>query len=99
MKKRIDANVILRYLLFDNEDMAEKAEEIIHSGVFVSFEVMAEVIYVLKGVYKLERDEISNVLRKFTDLIETDDNEVMKSALEIYEKKKLDFVDCLLIAY
>ncbi|MBQ3798010.1 MAG: PIN domain-containing protein [Butyrivibrio sp.] len=48
----LDANMILRYLLNDNAEMAETAEKYINSGnVIVTIEVIAEVIYVLKGVY------------------------------------------------
>ena len=49
-----DANMILRYLLNDDPDMAKKAEQFIIAGdVFVTIEVIAEVVYVLKGVYHL----------------------------------------------
>ena len=64
-RKLIDANIILRYLLNDNPEMSEKAKEIINDGAFTIPEVMAEVIYVLKGVYKVERQEISDVLQEF----------------------------------
>ena len=48
----LDANVILRYLLNDNEAMAREAESIIKTEVtMVPIEVIAEVVYVLKGVY------------------------------------------------
>ena len=44
-----DANMILRYLLNDDPDMAKKAEQFIIAGdVFVTIEVIAEVVYVLK---------------------------------------------------
>lgn len=38
--------------------MSEKARQIIEDGAFTLPEVIAEVVYVLKGVYKIERDEI-----------------------------------------
>lgn len=44
-----DTNMILRYLLNDNKEMAEQAEKYIeHEDVLVTIEVIAEVIYVLK---------------------------------------------------
>lgn len=43
----LDANMILRYLLDDNKEMADKAAEYIDSGnAIVTIEVIAEVIYV-----------------------------------------------------
>lgn len=47
----VDANIILRYLLFDNIELAEKASEIIENNkVFIPFEVAAEIVYVLDKV-------------------------------------------------
>ena len=95
-----DANIILRYLLNDNEAMAERAEAYIDAKrVYVTIEVIAEVIYVLGGVYLLERKEISETLKKFFDLVECNEKEVLTLAVETYGIKGLDFVDCVLYAY
>ena len=59
----IDANVILRYLLNDHEEMSMKAKNLIASGTaYTKPEVIAEVVYVLKGVYTIERKEIRSFL-------------------------------------
>jgi len=48
----LDTNYILRYLLDDNHEMHLVAKNVIHSNAcLVLNEVIAEVIYVLKGVY------------------------------------------------
>ena len=48
----LDANVILRYLLNDNEAMAREAESIIKTEVtMVPIEVIAEVVYVLSLIH------------------------------------------------
>lgn len=45
--RMLDANIILRYLLNDNEKMADEAEKIIREErAWVTTEVMAEVVYV-----------------------------------------------------
>ena len=45
--RMLDANMILRYLLNDNEKMADEAERIIREGnVWITIEVLAEVVYV-----------------------------------------------------
>ena len=55
----LDANIILRYLLNDDDRMASEAEAIIKNmSVQVNIEIVAEVIYVLKGVYHIDRVEI-----------------------------------------
>jgi predicted nucleic-acid-binding protein len=100
--KIVDANVILRYLLDDVENLADKATEIIdNNNVKILNEVLAEVIYVLEGVYELDRDEIRDVLLKFIELetIFLENKRVVIEALKKYSEIKLDFVDCLLYAY
>ena len=67
MKKLIDANVILRYLLGDHPQMSQEAKKIIESGAFTLPEVLAEVVYVLKGVYKVDRVELATTLADFLD--------------------------------
>jgi len=42
----IDANVILRYLLNDHEEMSQKAKTVIMGGACTTVEVLAEVVYV-----------------------------------------------------
>lgn len=99
---RLDTNYILRYLLNDNEKMATLAEKIIlHKEVHIANEVWAEVVYVLEGVYDLEKSEISTVLLSLVQAnnIQVVDKYTLMKALEIFAHKKLDFVDCLLCAY
>ena len=97
----LDANVILRYLLKDDLEMAICAKEIIENrkDAFVTTEVIGEVIYVLKGVYSLERGEIARSLIDLMNLIDTGNEEVIILALEVFGKTNLDFVDCVLFAY
>lgn len=98
MKKLIDANVILRYLLGDHPQMSKEAEKVIKAGAFTLPEVLAEVVYVLKGVYKVERTEIAVTLIEFLDEIAIDNQEIMCEALFVFSETLLDFVDCILIA-
>lgn len=96
----LDTNMILRYLLNDNKKMADEAEKIIREGsVLVTIEVIAEVVYVLKGVYSIERETIKSSLLDFLSEVQTAEPEIMKLALETYANKSLDFVDCILYAY
>lgn len=99
MKKLIDANVILRYLLDDHPQLSEKARKVIEAGVCTLPEVIAEVVYVLKGLYKVERKEIGDTLIDFMDEVEVYNQEIMAEALSIYSDSSLDFVDCILISY
>lgn len=100
--KIIDANIVLRYLLNDNEYLSAKATEIIENNrVLLPNEVVAEVVYVLEKVYGVKNGEISDTLLNLFkyDNIGVDDAKVLEEALLLYGKKRLDFVDTLLYAY
>jgi len=98
----LDANYILRYLLADNEAMFVIAKETIHDNdCLLINEVIAEVVYVLSGVYNVPKIEIAT---KLTALIMMDnfvmheDKHYLINALQLYQIKNLDFVDCCLCA-
>lgn len=98
----LDANMILRFLIMDNKEMAVQVKEIIRrDSVLILPEVLAEVIYVMTKVYKIDRIQVANGIAFFLSYpnVETEKNDVIKKGIEYYEKTSLDFVDCLLCAY
>lgn len=96
----VDANVLIRFILKDNAEMAQKAENAIIAGeVFVLPKVFAEVVYVLNSVYNTERKVISDYLSNLLKFVETTDVAVMSAAFMYYGETKLDFVDCVLAAH
>lgn len=100
--KILDANMILRFLLRDNEDMADTAEEIIdNNSVLLTLEVAAEVVFVLQKVYNQERRRIADLITRFVGLnnVSVSEYDVLIKGLEIFAENNLDFVDCLLCAY
>ena len=96
--KLIDANVILRYLLKEPQDQAEKAKDVIEAGAFTTMEVIAEVVYVLQKVYAIGRTEISAAVTEAAGEIVFDEYDVLILALELFGTRNLDFVDCVLAA-
>ncbi len=98
----IDANIALRYLLDDHEKLSAKATEIIeNNNIHCSFEVVAEVVYVLQKTYDVSRNVI---VEKINDLFQlpnlsTDHLPTFQKALEIYRDKNIDFGDAILCAY
>ena len=96
----LDTNMILRYLLNDNEEMALKAENVIKKErVYVTIEIIAEVVYVLKGVYSVDRVDIKESLLAFVKEVAAVEVDVLKLGIETYAKHNLDFPDCILYAY
>lgn len=98
----VDANIILRYLLDDDQQLTAQATRILERGtVHAPFEVLAEVVYVMQGVYGVPRSEVSSTLGLFIKLpnITTNNSAVFVEALGLYAEKGFDFVDALLCAY
>lgn len=100
--KIVDANVVLRYLLNDIDDQVRLATNYLEQNqVFIPTEVLAEIVYVLEGVYKINRKEISS---KLTSLISypnilNDNKDLIYESFKIYSTRKIDFVDCILCSY
>lgn len=95
-----DANILLRFILQDNKEMAKKATDAITNGeVFVLPEVFAEVVYVLNKVYNTKRSVIATYLLELLPFVKTDNAEIVRTAFSYYAETKLDFVDCILAAY
>ena len=98
----VDANIILRYLMNDNPDLSPKAKEIIEQNTIeVPVEVLCEVVYVLSGYYKIDRQNVSVKLKQFFEQIQCtlSNRDVIMQGLDYFGKNNLDFVDCLLAGY
>ena len=63
----VDANIVLRYLLGDVEELHQKFCKIIDEtdDLILLDVVIAEIVYVLIGVYKLEMYLIAQTLTEF----------------------------------
>jgi len=99
---RVDANVVLRYLLDDHADLSGKATQVVeYERIYLSFEVLCEIVYVLLGVYKVPRNEIVALLKALLqrENMDTTDFRVSTMALDFFMQKNVDFVDALLCAY
>jgi predicted nucleic-acid-binding protein len=98
----VDANVILRYLLQDAVQFLEQTRETMEDhNIFIPNEVIAEVVYVLEKVYKVERVQIFVSLQNLLSYsnIRTPNGKILVEALKVYSEIKLDFVDSLLYSY
>jgi predicted nucleic-acid-binding protein len=100
--KIVDANVILRYLLADVPTLFARSEQILENErVYLPFEVIAEVVYVLDKVYAVPRPKISAQLADLLRYpnISTYDAKIALWALKTYSASSLDIVDSLLCGY
>ncbi|MXX03866.1 MAG: type II toxin-antitoxin system VapC family toxin [Gemmatimonadetes bacterium] len=97
----IDTNVLLRYLLRDDEGQAERARRVIEGGerVLITDVVLAETVWTLAGRrYRATRadliDLIHNLLQDAN--LRFEDDEVVWSALQAYRRTEADFADALI---
>jgi predicted nucleic-acid-binding protein len=99
---KIDANVMLRYVLNDHAELSPKAKEIIDQQIVeIPIEVLCEVIFVLTGHYKIDRQSVSAGLQRFfeqTKCILPHRKAVLRG-LEYFGQNTIDFVDCVLAGY
>ena len=102
----LDTNVVIRFLTRDHEEYYHKSVEIfrdIESGkkeaLLMDF-IFAEIIYVLKRIYKYSKNDIASVLKKLLlyKNLYTENKLITFEALEIYADKNIDFADAMLCA-
>ncbi len=104
----IDTNVLLRYLLGDDEAQAEKAAKLVTGKelVLITDVVLAETIWTLKGKkYQLKKSELATVIQALfkEPNIRFEDGQTVWLALNNYRKakpvkgKEADFSDALII--
>lgn len=97
----IDTNILLRYILKDNERLTKKAADIISCNKVVCLNAMIyEAIHVLSKIYGVPRIEIADELLGLIqdEIIFTDDKMLSLQTLTIFKETSMDFIDCLLIA-
>ena len=101
----IDTNVLVRFLVRDDEGQFERARRLIkrevgsEEDVFVSLLVLVETEWVLRRVYGYSRPEIIRELRRFVGLprISLEEPELASTALD-WGERGLDFADALHLA-
>jgi predicted nucleic acid-binding protein len=100
----VDANVLLRFLTRDPEDMAAKAASLMlraeqgEVALVVSPLTVAELVWVLKSFYRRSLSEIAEVVVPLlsADGIVVEERELMIRALELARDKNVSFADAVL---
>jgi len=100
----LDTNVLVRYLVRDDEVQFEKARKLIKRevaagrGVFVSHLVVLETEWVLRSRYGLTKTLIIATLSGLLDATDVrfEDEPAVEEALFIWKDAPADFADCLI---
>ena len=101
----LDTNVVIRYLLQDDPQQAERATAFIEHQLsvenpgYISLVVLTEIAWVLRSCYGIDRDNIS---RTFRALLETrqlwvERPDLVVRALRGYAVNAADFSDALIV--
>lgn len=105
MKKYlIDTNIILRFLLKDNERYYQQAAEYFRKAkngiveLYLIPEVLFEIDYVLRGVYGLSKKETVDILLKIvkTPYLKINNQTMMIDVVERYQSLNIDLFDIYL---
>ena len=99
----LDTNVLVRFLVRDDEDQFDRAQKLIRreaqagTPVLVSHLVLLETEWVLRSRYKLGKAEI---LGAFSDLMSAvdmsfEDEHAVEEALFMWKNSPAQFADCL----
>lgn len=101
----LDTNVILRYLVQDNEVQAEAAGSLLESLTadrpgFICREVTVEMVWVLERSYRFTRSQIADVLVEMTltqGLVFEAEDDVVRAALQ-YRQGGPGFANLMILA-
>jgi predicted nucleic-acid-binding protein len=98
--RAVDTNVLVRLVARDDARQVAAAEDFISAGAWVSSLVLAEAVWVLRSVYRLDaKDQARAVemLLNHRDLI-LHDSEAVSAALQLFRSRPtLGFSDCLMM--
>ncbi|MCB0171893.1 MAG: PIN domain-containing protein [Anaerolineae bacterium] len=105
----VDTNIFLRHLTNDHPEKAKACFELFKKAardevsLVTADWVIAEIIYVMSGkkTYNLPPEEIKNRLKPILAVrgIKLDNKDVVMRALDLYSQYKIDYPDCLGIAF
>ena len=103
----LDTNVLVRFLVRDDEAQYDKARKLIRReasagrSVFISLPVLLETEWVLRSRYKLNKTEIIGAISGLLDSteVEFEDEPGIEQALFIWKDCTADFADCLIGAH
>lgn len=102
----LDTNIIIRFLIGDNEEHLEKSTEYfeqIEQGsmeIEILSDVLMEAFFVLTKFYKLPKVEVISDLKTILSFegVVNKDKVILFEVLSIIENKNIDFVDALICA-
>jgi predicted nucleic-acid-binding protein len=103
----LDTNVLVRFLVRDQEAQFERARRLIEreigaeEKVLISLMVLLETEWVLRSRYGLHKNQIMDAISGLLDAaeLELEDEPAIEEALHHWKNSAADFADCLIGAH
>jgi predicted nucleic-acid-binding protein len=100
----VDTNILVRFLVRDDEAQFDKARKLIKREVaagrcvFVSHLVLLETEWVLRSRYSLPKNQIIEAVSGLLDAtdVQFEDEPAVEEALFVWKDSTSDFADCLI---
>ena len=100
----IDTNILVRFLVQDDEAQFEKARKLIKREVaagrrvFVNLLVLMETEWVLRSRYSVSKNQIIEAISGLLDAtdVQFEDEPAIEEAIFIWKESTADFADCLI---
>ena len=98
----VDANVVLRFLLADDDRQSAEAEDLLikapDGSLRLSALTVAEVTWVLIAHFETPREVVASAIQRVIALPSIRANETLLDAVARFAATSLDFADCVLAA-
>ena len=106
-KAVIDTNLLVRYLINDDQKKAEAVDNLLDRAakgevrIIVPSVVIAELVWVLESFYQLKAGAILELVEAIinTSGLDVTDKSTIIPALRLYKSKKIDFIDAWIIEF
>ncbi|MBF8277531.1 MAG: PilT protein domain protein [Candidatus Brocadiaceae bacterium] len=103
----IDTNLLVRYLVNDDQKKAEAVDNLLDQAIkgvvriVVPSVVIAELVWVLESFYQIKADVILELVEAIvtTQGLDVTDKSTVISALRLYKNRKIDFIDAWIIEF
>ena len=103
----IDTNILVRYLVNDDQKKAEAVDNLLDKAIkgdvriVVPSVVIAELVWVLESFYQMKADAILELVEAIvnTSGLDVTDKSTVISALRLYKNRNIDFIDAWIIEF
>jgi predicted nucleic-acid-binding protein len=100
----VDTNVLVRYMVADDEDQTRRAAAFLEGAIsvddpgFVSVVVLVELVWVLERTYRFSSDEIAGAIESVlrAEPLRIDRRAEVVEALGVFQTKQGSFADALI---